>query len=441
MGWNRRGNGVTQTMTAQSTRAAAAQPVAPSPAAVDDPGAALGPHWLDAFLATDLPRVVELRRDIHAHPELSLRETRTTVLVRDTLARAGIESTILPGGTGLIAEVGHAAGPTIALRADIDALPLTEMSRLPYASRVDGVTHACGHDVHTAVLVGAALALRRAPNLPGRVRLLFQPAEEVMEGSRQLVDAGAIDGVARAYALHCDPEVRVGRIGLRVGPITSATDIVTLELSGPGGHTSRPHLTVDLIGALSRVATQLPALLARRLDPRAGATLVWGAVDAGETFNVIPRRGVLSGTLRVLDRDAWEQSQTLLARLVEELLAPTGARFELRHTPGVPPVVNDPASVATLRRAVTAALGPGAVADAPQSTGAEDFAFLLDHVPGALARLGVWDGVSDQVDLHTPDFRIDERAIPAGIRALVHTALTALTDLSSPSAAAATTAI
>ncbi|WEG09424.1 amidohydrolase [Microbacterium horticulturae] len=400
---------------------------APAPAGTADPGAGRGPDWLDTALRAELPRLVRLRRHLHAHPELSWQENATTALLHDVLAAAGIPAQVLPGGTGLVAEIdGGAPGPVIGLRADIDALPVTEGSGLPFASTVAGVAHACGHDVHTTVLVGTALALHAAPVFVGRVRLLFQPAEERMPGgSHQLVASGALDGVGRLFALHCDPRVPVGQVGLRVGPITSACDMIELEVTGPGGHTSRPHLTVDVVGALATVATRLPLLVNRRLDPRSGAVLVWGAIQAGAASNVIPRQGTLGGTLRVMDRAAWELAEPVVTELVEQLLAPSGAEHRLTYIRGVPPVVNDTASVALLQSAVTAGIGTDAVVEAEQSAGAEDFAVLLDHAPGALARLGVWDGLEPQVDLHSSAFRADERAIPVGVRTLVHTVLAA----------------
>jgi amidohydrolase len=418
------------TMSASGTTAtvpAGADPAGDLPA---DPGAGRGPDWLDAFLADSLPDLVRVRRTMHAHPEPSRHEVATTKMIAAALAAAGIASTVLPGGTGLVAEIGDPrAGTTIGLRADIDALPLTEDTGLPFSSTVPGVAHACGHDVHTTVLLGAARALAQAPSLPGRVRLLFQPAEEVMPGgAHDLLNAGAMAGLDRAYALHCDPRVLAGQVGLRVGPITSACDTIEIEITGPGGHTSRPHLTVDLVGALATVATQLPALLARRFDPRSGAVLVWGAIRAGEAPNAIPQRGLLRGTLRIMDRDAWALAEPVVTELVGQILAATGARHELRYVRGVPPVVNDERAVQALRRGVTAALGGDAITMAEQSTGAEDFAVLLQDVPGALARLGVWDGEGPQVDLHSPGFRADERAIAAGVRTLVHTVLAALQE-------------
>lgn len=396
--------------------------------AIADPGAGRGPVWLDEFLADSLPALTTFRRRVHSRPELSRAEFGTTERLRDTLAAAGIDAQVLPGGTGLVAEIG-AGDRTVGLRADIDALPLTEATGLPFSSAVPGVAHACGHDVHLTVLLGAALALKAADALPGRVRLLFQPAEEVMPGGgHDLVDAGVVDGLAQVFALHCDPRLAVGKVGLRVGPITSTCDLIELTVTGPGGHTSRPQLTADVVGALGLVVTQLPSLLARRLDPRSGAVLVWGAIRAGEAPNAIPQSGVLRGTLRIMDRAAWDQAERLVTELVGQILAPTGAAHELSYLRGVPPVVNDAEAVALLQQGISAGLGPDAVAVAEQSTGAEDFAVLLERAPGALARLGVWDGTRPQVDLHSPGFVADERAIPVGIRTLVHTALAALTN-------------
>lgn len=393
---------------------------------VADLGAGRGPVWLDAALERRLPQLIAVRRRIHAHPELGYRERDTTALVADTLAEAGITGTVLRCGTGLVAEIG-AGGPVVALRADLDALPLTEETALPYASAVPGVAHACGHDLHTTVVLGAALTLAAAPQLSGRVRLIFQPAEEQMPGGAgDVVAAGALDDVDVAYAVHCDPQLPVGQIGTRVGPITSTCDMVDIEVTGPGGHTSRPHLTVDVIGALATVATQLPHLLARHLPTGAGLTLVWGAIEGGGAHNVIPQRGVLRGTVRLSDRAAWDQAPGLVRRLVAQILAPFDANHEVRYAPGVPPVINDARAVALLRRGIAVGLGAAALVEVGQSSGAEDFAVLLDEVPGALARLGVWDGTGDRVDLHSATFRADERAIAVGVRALAHAALAVL---------------
>jgi amidohydrolase len=391
-----------------------------------DLGAGRGPRWLDGYLNDALPELVGIRRDIHAHPELAWTESRTTALIMRSLAAAGISGTLLPSGTGVVAEVGT-GDRVVALRADIDALPLREASGLPFASTVPGSCHACGHDVHTTALIGAAQALSAAGNLPGRVRFIFQPAEEVMPGgSHDVIDAGLLEGVEKIFTIHCDPRLEVGRIGLRVGPITSTSDVVEVLLAGPGGHTARPHLTADLIYALGLVITGLPALLTRRMNPRSVPVMVWGNVRSGIADNAIPESGALRGTLRLMDRAGWDLAETQVRELVAELVAPTRVTATVNYLRGVPPVDNDAACTGVLQGAVTAALGAEHVAVAEQSTGAEDFAEYLDHVPGALARVGVWDGVRPQVDLHSPGFWADERSIAAAVRLLVHTALGAL---------------
>ncbi len=413
---------MTDTVTAV---ASSATPV-PDAHLVADPGAGRGPRWLDDMLRTDLAEFVELRRRVHAHPELGHRESATSALIMRTLEADGIKARILPTGTGVIAELGT-GDHLVGLRADIDALPITEATGLPYASTLPQVSHACGHDVHLTVLLGAARALARAGDIGGRVRLIFQPAEEVFPGgSHDVIAAGALDGMSRLFALHCDPRLQVGRVGLKAGAITSTSDVVDLRVFGPGGHTSRPHLTTDLVYALGTVITGLPALLTRRLDPRAAAVLVWGAVHSGDAANAIPQDGELRGTLRMMDRGSWDVVEPLVRELVAELLAPTQAGFELTYHRGVPPVDNELLSTEMLRVAAQRALGSDSVALAEQSTGAEDFAVFLDQVPGSLARLGVWDGIGRKVDLHSSAFTVDERAVAAGIRLMTHTAMAAL---------------
>ena len=245
------------------------------------------------------PDLIELRRSLHAYPELSWAEERTTDVVATWMDKLGIAYERFEG-TGLMAEIGPAEGPIVALRADLDALPVDDTSQDPWRSSVPGVAHACGHDLHVSALIGAAVALseahRREP-LPNRVRLIFQPAEEVMPGGAlRLISEGALKGVSRIFALHCDPSLDVGQVGVREGPITAAADRIHVVLAGRGGHTSRPHLTEDLTFALGSLLTQLPAVLSRRFDPRAGASMVWGQVRSGRAANVIPATGELAGS-------------------------------------------------------------------------------------------------------------------------------------------------
>ncbi|MGH8962152.1 MAG: amidohydrolase [Jatrophihabitantaceae bacterium] len=369
--------------------------------------------------------VVSIRRDLHAHPELAFAETRTSALIMRELQLLGLAPRALRGGTGAVCDIGT-SGPLVALRADIDALPIADLKTVPYRSTVDGVCHGCGHDAHTAILLAVAAELVNA-ELSGRIRLIFQPAEETQPGGAPTAIAdGVLDGVERIFALHCDPRLETGRIGLRVGPITAACDHLEVVLSGDGGHTARPHLTADLVYAIGRVITELPGMLSRRVDPRAALSLVWGAVDAGRAANAIPMSGRLSGTLRVLDRDAWDAAGPLVCELVEQLVAPSGAKAETTYIRGVPPVVNDAAAVDLQRAAVREALGAGALADTEQSMGGEDFAWYLGTVPGALARLGVRRAGAAPFDLHQGTFDIDEAALAIGVRYTVALARAAL---------------
>ena len=382
--------------------------------------------------------MIAFRRDLHAHPELSRAEVRTTRVVRERLELAGLAARVLPAGTGLTCDIGSTGGPggagrTVALRADLDALPLADTKAVPYRSTVAGVTHACGHDVHTAVVLGAGLVLadlEAAGELPGRVRLVFQHAEEVMPGGAlDVIRAGGVRGVDRMFALHCDPRVDAGHVGLRVGPITGATDRVAVRLTGPGGHTARPHLTADLVYALGKILTETAATLSRRVDPRAGLSLVWGRVGAGSASNAIPQVGEAEGTLRCLDLQAWEAAPGTFTEIVHSIAAQYGVTAEVEVTRGVPPCVNEVASVRLLGEAAQAVIGPEAVVPTEQSLGGEDFAWYLGEVPGALARLGVRvPGATESLDLHQPQFDVDEDAIRVGIRLLVATALHALTD-------------
>ncbi len=374
--------------------------------------------------------VVALRRDLHMHPELGRAEVRTTRVLAARLRDAGLSPRLLPE-TGLVCDIdphlaepqARRAGAVLALRADIDALPVRDEKQVPYRSTVPGVCHACGHDVHTAGVLGAGLVLAdlaAAGLLTRRVRLVFQPAEEIMPGgAHEVIEAGGLDGVGRILALHCDPRLDTGQLGLTTGAITSASDRILVRLSGAGGHTARPHLTQDVVHALGVLVSQLPAVLGRRLDPRAGVSLVWGRVNAGHVANAIPSEGWAEGTIRCLDSDAWESAPLLAAELVEQLVAPLGVRAEVETYRGVPPVVNDAASVALLAESARAVLGPESVVPTDQSLGAEDFAWYLEHVPGALARLGVRrPGDLQAADLHQGTFDPDETAIGLAVRLL-----------------------
>src|SRR6266851_2814804 len=389
------------------------------------------PAELDEFLAAHEAELIEFRRDLHAHPELGYHEHRTTRRVALRLAAAGLRPVILPKGTGMLVDIGTALdGPLVALRADLDALPISDEKQVPYRSTVPNVCHACGHDVHTTVALGAGLFLARqaaAGRLPGRVRLIFQPAEEVPGGALDVLAAGGIASADRIFAVHCDPRLDVGKVGTRTGPITAACDKITVRVTGPGGHTARPHLTADLVYALGKIITELPAALSRRVDPRSSLSLVWGRVSAGSAANAIPDDGVVEGTVRCLDDQAWHAAPDLLKALIESVASAYGVLAELTYLRNVPPTINESVSTAMIEAAAERVLGPEATTPAPQSLGGEDFAWYLESVPGALCRLGTRrPGSDDDFDIHQPAFDVDERAIDVGVRLMAATALTAI---------------
>ena len=392
---------------------------------------------LDAFLAEHSDELIEFRRDLHMHPELAHAEVRTTRRVALRLAAAGLRPVIFPKGTGLYVDIGSDANsyterPVVALRADLDALPMADEKDVPYVSTVLNACHACGHDVHVTVLVGAGLFLAAQAaegQLPGRVRLIFQPAEETATGALDVIEAGAIAPVGRMFALHCDPRLDAGQLGVRSGAITAACDKVEVRVSGPGGHTARPHLTADLVYALAKIITEVPAALSRRVDPRSSLSLVWGRISAGTVGNAIPDGGVAEGTVRCLDDEAWHSAPDLLKGLVDSVASAYGVNAELSYRRSVPPTVNDQASTAMIAAAALDVLGAGAVVQSPQSLGGEDFAWYLESVPGALARLGTRiPGSVASHDLHQPIFDVDERAIAVGVRVMAATAINALWD-------------
>ena len=377
---------------------------------------------LDAAMATHSDTLIALRRDLHAHPELSWHEERTTDTVAQLLDAHGLRVKRLPT-SGLVAEIGPSSGPVVALRADLDALPVQDATPDEWASTVEGVTHACGHDVHTTALTGAALALADI-DTSRRVRFIFQPAEEVMPGGAQFaIEHGVLEEVTNVFALHCDPGLDVGVIGLREGPLTGAADSIAVTLSGKGGHTSRPHLTQDLTFALAKLITELPAVLSRRLDPRAGVSLVWGKVQSGSAHNIIPSTGLASGTIRMLDAVAWADAEPLIRQAIDQILAPYGVTWEVRYVRGVPPVVNEHKATALLGRIADDMVGEDNRVPIAQSLGGEDFAWYLEGVPGAMARLGTRTPGGPTYDLHQGDLRVDEGAIAIGARFLARAAI------------------
>ncbi len=368
------------------------------------------------------------RHEVHRYPELSWQEHRTTALLLNALQDTDARITALPG-SGAIVDLGSSdPSRRVALRADLDALPVDEVTGLDFTSQNPGVTHACGHDLHTVAVLGAGLALAEmADELSSRelaVRLLFQPAEESMPGgAHAMMDAGAIEGVDALYAVHCDPSLDVGQVGLKSGPITAASDSIRVSLTGRGGHTSRPHLTSDLTFALGKVITEVPAILSRRLDPRSGTALVWGAVRAGSAANVIPASGECIGTLRMLDSHTWDTTAPLIEEIVHAVVRPYGVHATVRHVKGVPPVDNDALAVSIFDAAARTVIGPDAVVPTQQSLGGEDLGWYLTQVPGAMARLGTRTPGGPTFELHQGDLVVDDEAVLHAAKLLAAVAL------------------
>ncbi|CAB0497241.1 amidohydrolase [Corynebacterium diphtheriae] len=358
--------------------------------------------------------VIEWRRHFHRHPELSHMEFATTDFIEATLRRYGLNPQRFPN-TGLMVDIGPDTPQKIAFRGDIDALPITENDDHDVISENYGVMHACGHDVHITVALATACALASADLTIG-VRVIFQPAEEVMEGGApEVIEFGALKGVSNIFAIHAEPKLAVGKVGVRAGAITSASDVIEIKVFGPGGHTSRPHLTADVVYALSKLVVDLPGLLSRRVDPRTGTVLVFGMINAGYAPNAITEEGSVKGTIRTADIGVWRMMEGLLAELVPQVLAPTGCTYELIHHKGVPPVLNDDVATAVIADAART-INPSTVVEAPQSSGGEDFSWYLEHVPGSMARLGCWNGEGTPGDLHQADMYADERCLEVGVR-------------------------
>jgi amidohydrolase len=392
---------------------------------------------LERWLAAHTEDLVAFRRQLHAHPELSGEEHLTTELLVERLELAGLTVRPLSSGTGLLCDLGPTDleddGPVFALRGDLDGLAMDDDKDVHYRSRVAGVSHACGHDVHTTVVLGAALYwAHHRDEIPGRLRFVFQPAEERVPGGALdvLADDGLAD-VAGIVGLHCEPKADVGTIGCRPGPISSAADMATITLTGPGGHTARPELTVDTIALAARVVMELPGRVAARLPDPGDVKIVFGAIAAGDAANVIPTHAVLRASIRTPSVDIWETIHLLFEEELAAIVDTTHAGFELDYVHGVPPVHNDSRLTQIVRRAATAELGPEAVHDAQQSWGGDDFAWFTRATAGSYVRLGVHDPSADgpRLYLHAGHFDVDERAIPIGVRVLVATAVEFFADL------------
>ncbi len=366
-----------------------------------------------------LPRLIELRRQIHRHPELSGHEYQTAALVAGELRCYGWEVREGVGRTGVVAELGPLAGPLLALRVDMDALPIEERTGLDWASSQQGLMHACGHDIHTTLGLGvAALLSSMADQLSARVRLLFQPAEETAQGAGWMRADGAMEGVAALFGVHVFPSIAVGRLGVRSGSLTAAAGELEIEVLGESGHGARPHQSTDAIWIAARVVSGLQEAISRRLDPLHPVVVSFGKIEGGKAFNVIADHVRLVGTVRCLDPQVHERLPGWIEDTVHALCRGHGGEARVHYRRIAPPVHNDPELTRLVAASAVDLLGQAQVEWLEQpSLGAEDFAELLEGHRGTMFRLGV-AGPQGCTPLHSNTFSPDEGCLAVGIRVL-----------------------
>jgi len=379
---------------------------------------------LSQFLPRELEALLGLRRDLHAHPELSWKEERTADKLERALVALGALDVTRVAGTGVVGRLpGREPGsPTIAIRGDIDALPIQEETKLPFASSVSGVMHACGHDVHATWTIGAGMLLSREPAL-GDVVFVLQPAEEVGAGARAILDSGALDGIKNIFGGHVDRRFEVGQIVADDGPLAASADEFRIELLGQGAHGARPHESADPIVGAAALIMALQTIVARRVDPSDPAVVSVGHIQSGTASNVIPERATLTGTLRATT----PRTRALLRAEVERLAGAVAAAHRLTATvtlsDGTPPVVNDPKVAAIARAAAASLLGErNVVPFGLTNMGGEDFAFYQERVPGCFLRIGAREPGGERTPAHSPRFTVAEGAIFVGAAVLAECA-------------------
>ena len=368
-------------------------------------------------------RLVAFRRDLHSHPELAFQETRTAAAIAASLAQAGIAHRTGVGGTGIVADIqGGRPGPTLVLRADMDALPITERTGLPFASATQGLMHACGHDIHSATLLGAGIVLQDvAPALAGTVRLVFQPAEEILEGAAAMIADGALEGVDMAIAFHNQPDMPAGRFGWVTGAALASADRIEITVHGRSGHAASPHTAIDPIVAAATLVTELQTVVSREVRPIHPAVVTIGSIHAGTASNIIPDSCTLAGTVRTLHGQARAVAEQAIARLCAGLEQSMRVRTEFRWTAGVPPLVNDSEVTSLVVAALQAQFGD-VVAQGEPNMAAEDFALMAQRVPSCQFRIG--SGAPGRADrLHNSDYQPDESCIGLGVQALARAAM------------------
>lgn len=376
--------------------------------------------------------MIDFRQDLHRHPELSLKEERTTGKVKQALAAAGLEVADLPVATGALGLLrGHQAqgsGAVVALRADMDALPLQERSGQDYSSLTPGVMHACGHDGNVALVLGAARILARLrAELSGTVKFIFQPAEEIFAGARAMIAAGVLDDppVEHIFALHAWPELPSGHLGLFPGAYMASADRLRIELRAAGTHGAYPHHSPDTVLAAAEVVQRLHCIIGRELEAGRRAVLSVCMIHGGSAFNILPKQVELTGTMRCLGQGVREQLAQAMERVVGGIAQANACQWELSLERQAPPLNNSPQALATVRAAAQRVLGPQWVENLPcPSMGSEDFAFYLERVPsGALVRLGTSPPGAEPTPLHSDRFVFDDQALEKGMAVLAQTVL------------------
>jgi amidohydrolase len=372
------------------------------------------------------PRLIEIRRHLHSHPELSGQEYQTSVYVAGVLSTCGIQVREGVGKTGVVGDlVGQDTDPRcLAIRTDMDALPIQERTTLEFASRNPGIMHACGHDVHTTVGLGTAMILAELRSqIPGSIRFLFQPAEEIAQGAGWMIADGAAKDIDAFLSLHVFPSIPAGSIGVRYGALTAAADNFELTIVGESGHGARPHEAVDAIWIAAQVITTLQQAIGRTQNPLRPVVLTVGQIEGGRAPNIIADQVVLKGTVRSLHPETHANLPQWIEEIVASICKPYGAKYHFNYERGVPSVHNDLRLTQILERSAQAALGYNHVTVLPEpSLGAEDFALFLEHAPGSMFRLGVGYAGKPNHPLHHPQFEVDESAIMAGVVTMAYSA-------------------
>jgi IAA-amino acid hydrolase len=382
-------------------------------------------------------RIRTWRRTIHRYPELTFTEQHTAGLVNATLVDLGIETETEVAKTGVVGHIRGGSGPTVGLRADMDALPIQEINGTEFDSTRPGIMHACGHDAHTAMLLGAATILKGLADegrLPGTVRLLFQPSEEAQDdegksGGMRMVEEGALDGLDAVFGLHVDAFNDTGTVATRPGPMMASADMFELTIIGSGGHAARPQLTVDPIAISAHVINAIQQVVSRRLNPLEPGVITIGMINGGTVNNVIPDTVTMTGTIRAFSEKGRE---VLLSQLEQacRIVEPLGGQVDYKLYPGYPPTVNSPEATEVMMAAARDLLGEDHVKTAEMGMGAEDFSFMARVAPGSFLRLGVHDPAwgDKHYPVHRADFRMDENALPIGAAALAAAALRWMQD-------------